>query len=158
MTNITVTVRTYRAPDAIIRAYTRDLMVTSAAKIHELLTEASAQRDDGLGGPDGAVDTGLLSGSFEILSVSDIDAWVGTRVRYAEKLARGLPDPDVRVDDIEAWAKRKRLPISPGFSRAIASKIKTKGPIPNPFHQRAHDRFIELVPGIIGEVSRRHDK
>jgi len=158
MPDITVTIRTYRAPDTVIRAYTRDLMVTSAAKVHELLTEESAKRSDSLGGPDGAVDTGLLSGSFEILSVTDVDAWVGTRVRYAERLARGLPDPDVMEADIAGWAKRKRLPLRPGFSRAVANKIRTKGPIPNPFHVRAHDRFIELAPGLIAEVTRRHDQ
>ena len=124
-------------------------MVLAGASLNELLTHESAQRPDGKGNPDGAVDTGNLSNSFFIIEQDDERVRVGTNVEYALGLAKGLPDPSASLEFIREWRERKNVPRR---AKQVYDKITTEGPIANPFHERAMDDFLLRVDEMLEEA------
>jgi hypothetical protein len=131
------------------------------ARLNEIMIEEAQVRGDGKGS---AVYTGELTDGIYVLE----DEWdhviVGTYVEYAERLARGLPDPSATFEDIYDWVRIKDLPegMKKGygkktrarkqFAKNVKNKIQTDGPIPNPFDERAVKRFLDewedFIPGV----------
>jgi len=138
----------FSSGEDVIKRKSRLMMVLSAAKLHELgLRDAYFDGDQHWGGV--PVDRGRLKASWTIIDTGDFHCVVGTNLGYAGALARGDADPDVRLIDIEQWADRKRIDIDP---EKVWEDIMFNGPIPNPFHQRAADDFIDEFPGILEMV------
>ena len=136
-TKVDVDVKSIDA-DELFKSKVNKLMVLSGARLNEIMTEESRTRADGLGGRDGAVDTGTLSNSIVVLEQGWDRVVVGTRVGYARTLAEGRPDPGASLEAITRWRKRKKIPRR---SKQVWNKITTEGPIANPFHERTVDRF-----------------
>jgi hypothetical protein len=116
----------------------RNFFAITGAELQGIFIKQSRKRADGLGGRDGAVDTGELSNSIYILSTDYDHVIVGTNLKRGRMLAEGTPDPSARLDWIRLWRKRKNVP-----RRAVQvwNKVRTKGPIPNPFHNRTKAEF-----------------
>lgn len=124
----------------------RDFIASSGARLEEIFIHESMQRADGLGNPDGAFDTGHLSGSIRILKRDWNQVVVGTKVKYAKNLSLGLPDSAASLEAIRKWRKRKDIPRR---SKQVWKKITTEGPTPNPFDVRAERAFIKELPDLI---------
>lgn len=146
--NYKVTVSQTRLFPVILRTVEDQIQTDAGVRLHELMVEESRTRADGLGGRDGAVDTGTLSNSICITKTAHGQVVVGTRLHYARNLAFGLPDPGASLAQIQKWRDRKRVPRR---ARTVWEKIKTRGPIPNPFHERASKRFEREIKQIIRE-------
>jgi hypothetical protein len=156
--------------DPKMRQYVADkiekVLLLSGAKMEEIMSEESRQRDDGKGGKDGAVDTGTLHNSIRVLYRDETMVIVGTKLAYSKKLARGEKDPGARLEAIEIWTRRKKLPpnmkkgyrnkskAQKRFAYNVWKKVSTTGPIPNPFDERAAIRFPGAFRGIVAEVAR----
>lgn len=126
----------------------KELMFNSAIEMQEIMTFESKQRPDGLGNPDGAVDLGELS-TIQIFEQDDDHFIVGTMAPYAVGLALGLPDPSASLGAIRDWRRRKNIPRR---AQQIYDKITTEGPIPNPFHERTIEKFMDRWPFLVEEV------
>lgn len=137
----------YNSPELIMQK-TNAMMVFAGARLNEIFVEESRKRSDGIGGDTGAVDTGELSNSIFILSQDYKHVAVGTNLVRARKLALGEPDPAARLDWIRQWRRRKKVPRR---AKQVWNKVRTKGPIPNPFHERTKKRFKMLWPDILKE-------
>ena len=122
--------------------YFEDLVISGSSKIVFIIM-------DGLGGLDGAKDTGRLSNSIGILSKSYDHVAVGTNLQYARKLAFGEADPGANLDWIRKWRRRKNIPRR---AKQVWKKVRTKGPIPNPFHERTKKRFMNDWPRLQQEA------
>lgn len=129
-----------------VREAVSRILFISGLELRKDLFKAARQRPDGLGGQDGAVNTGIGSDSIDILSRTPNRVTVGTPLRYMHRLARGLPDPNASLDQIQKWAQRKGVAKDPV---QIWDKIKTDGPIENPWDRRGTAAFVERFPQII---------
>jgi hypothetical protein len=116
----------------------RIFFATTGAELQTMFKRQSDKRADGKGGRQGAHDLGGLNNSIYILSTDYDHVIVGTNLKRARMLAEGTPDPSARLDWIRLWRKRKNVP-----RRAVQvwNKVRTKGPIPNPFHKRTKAEF-----------------
>ena len=126
----------------------QELMFNASIEMQEIMTFEAKQRADGLGNPDGAVDLGELA-TIQIFERDDEHYIVGTRAPYAIGLALGLPDPSASLGAIRNWRRRKNIPRR---AKQVYDKVTTEGPIPNPFHERTVERFMEEWPFLVEEV------
>jgi len=149
----------------LVESRSKHLMVLCGARLEAIFREESKQRPDGLGGVDGAKDTGELTDSIVIISQDYDHVSVGTNLSRARKLAFGERDPTANLDWIMKWATRKGLPEGSEkyrgkqkknaifkFSQNVTNKIRKKGPIPNPFHERTKERFMKEYKNIQREA------
>ena len=146
--NMKVKFKDYDA-SADVREASRRLMVFGGVRLRSIMIEEASKRSDGLGGPTGAKDTGALTNSIVILSQDYKHVSVGTNISYAKKLAFGDPDPGARLEWIRKWRVRKNVPRR---AKQVWKKVKTKGPIANPFHERTKKKFLKEWPGIQREA------
>ena len=164
---IDVKYKDYDAPE-LVKEQSRRIMVFSGVRLEAIFRHESKQRPDGLGNPDGAKDIGGLSDSIHILSTDYDHVAVGTNLSRARKLAFGESDPTTSFDDIFRWAVRKDIlkfkrgskaffkshPEKHPFVKNVTKKIRTKGPIPNPFMDRTKKQFIKEWPSIYRQAVR----
>jgi len=141
----------YKSNDSAeqIRETSKRLMVFGGVRLRSIMIEEASKRADGLGGPTGAKDTGALTNSIVILSSDHKHVAVGTNISYAKTLAFGDPDPGARLEWIRKWRVRKQVPRR---AKQVWKKVKTKGPIANPFHERTKKKFLREWPGIQKEA------
>lgn len=155
----------YKANDSaeMIRETSRRLMVFGGVRLRSIMIEESTKRPDGKGSA--VYKTGLKQ-SIVILSTDYDHVAVGTNINYAKKLAFGDPDPTVRPQEIYDWANYKEIlkykgnsrkyfddnPEAHPFVKSVTRKIRTKGAIPNPFHERTKKKFMREWPGIQREA------
>jgi len=145
-----VTVR-YKTTDfgAELQRKLKLLMVVSGNELRNMLIKQSRVRPDGIGGEDGAVYSGHLSGSIQILETTSEKVVVGTNVNYAPILAEGRPSPDAKLEFIKKWMERKKVDADP---ISLTQKLRDIGPMPNPFHNRAAQDFEKAFPSIVDKV------
>jgi hypothetical protein len=136
----------------VLNTLIRSISLDIGVRLHQVMVEESKKRADGIGGTTGAVNTGTLANSIAILETDDDRVVVGTRLRYARTLAYGLPTPTAELKDIQKWVDRKRVPRS---AYRVWQKVTTRGPMPNPFHDRAKRRIVPELDSIIERSVRR---
>jgi len=160
--NMKVKFKDYDA-SADVREASRRLMVSGGVRLRSIMIEEASKRSDGKGSA--VYKTGLTQ-SIVILSEGYDHVAVGTNINYAKKLAFGDPDPTVRAQEIYDWANYKDIlkykgkskkyfddnPEAHPFVKNVTRKIRTKGPIANPFHERTKKKFLKEWPGIQREA------
>lgn len=149
VTTVSVKYRSKKKAGLVIKKKLQMFFLLAGVELQNKMFTQSRVRPDGKGGADGAVYLGFLSSSQQILSRDYKHVSVGSPLKYSRKLALGLPDPDVDINDLIQWATRKQIPVN---IEALFEKIKTRGPMANPYHIRASDKFIAELPNIVRKV------
>ena len=105
------------------------------------------------------VDRGYLRDSSKVTNLSEIQrtgkGQGGYSASYALNLHEGLPNPDVRFNDIYDWVIRKGIATAEDgaypIAKVITKNIRTDGTKAYKFLENA---LLEVVPEISGEIAR----
>lgn len=136
-------------PEEKVKDSLGNFFLRAGTELHKIFRRQASRRSDGIGGSDGAVDTTDMRQSIVILSQGYDHVIVGTNLRRARMLAEGTPDPNASLEWIRLWRKRKNVPRR---AKQVWKKVRTEGPIANPFHKRTEKEFFAKWDELKGEA------